>query len=59
MRPLFRIFVIGDDEYYTPEMIRDLLRRAEDAGFSLDRGTELEQMTARQLDHLLQGRTDA
>lgn len=38
---------------YTYSEICELLNKAEQMGFSLDKGTELERLTARELDALL------
>ena len=51
------LFIIRDpDHIYTHSEIRDLLEEAEKLGFSLERGTELEQLTIRELDVLVHRR---
>lgn len=48
------LFVLHDPEHlYTHAEVCDLLEKAEALGFSLDRGSELEGLTIRQLDILV------
>jgi hypothetical protein len=48
------IFVLRDpDELYDHSDVCDLLEKAEALGFSLERGTELEKLTVRELDILV------
>jgi hypothetical protein len=48
------LFIIKDpDHLYLHSEICDLLERAEQLGFSLERGTELEKLTVRELDILV------
>ena len=60
MRPIFRVFVIPDDSngQYSAGDIRELLKAAELQGHPLEPGSYLEQLTVRQLDALVHGRTD-
>ena len=45
------LFVLRDpEELYTHSDVVDLLERAEAMGFSLERGSELEKLTLRELD---------
>ena len=41
------------DQLYTHSEICDLLEKAEALGFSLEKGTELERLTVRELDILV------
>jgi hypothetical protein len=48
------LFVMRDpDQLYTHSEVCDLLEKAEMMGFSLEKGTELEKLTIRELDVLL------
>lgn len=48
------LFVIRDpDQTYTHDEVCDLLDKAEYMGFSLDKGSELERLTVRELDVLV------
>lgn len=48
------LFILRDpNNLYTHSEVCDLLEKAENLGFSLDRGSELEQLTVRQLDKLV------
>ncbi|MHB1952124.1 MAG: hypothetical protein ACYCOU_00125 [Sulfobacillus sp.] len=59
MKSWFYIMVIPDGGDYSPERIRALLKDAEAKGYDLSSCSYLHQMTIRQLDELLHGRTDA
>lgn len=51
------LWVLRDpDDLYEHEEICDLLEKAEKLGFSLERGTELEKLTVRELDVLVNRR---
>jgi hypothetical protein len=56
---LFHILLIEDEDQYSPAQIRELLKEAERQGHPLDAGSYLEEMSVRQLDALVHGRTDA
>lgn len=48
------LFVLRDpEELYTHSEIVDLLQKAEDLGFPLERGSYLEKLTVRELDVLV------
>ena len=48
------LFVLRDpDQLYTHSEVCDLLEQAEGLGFSLARGSELERLTVRELDILV------
>ena len=48
------LFILRDpDNLYTHSEICDLLEKAEQLGFSLERGTMLEKLTIRDLDRLV------
>jgi hypothetical protein len=50
-------FVLRDPEYlYTHSEVCDLLERAEELGFSLEKGSELEGLTVGQLEQLVKVR---
>lgn len=47
-------FVLRDPEHlYTYSEVADLLDKAEKLGFSLDKGSELEELTVRELERLV------
>lgn len=51
------LFVLRDPEQtYTHSEVCDLLQKAEGLGFSLERGSELEKLTVRELDILVHRR---
>ena len=51
------LFILRDpDQTYTHSEVCDLLEGAELMGFSLERGTELERLTVRELDVLIHRR---
>lgn len=48
------LFYLRDpDHLYTHSEVVDLLEEAERLGFSLDKGSELENLTVRDLEHLV------
>lgn len=48
------LFVLRDPQHlYSHSEVCDLLEKAEALGFSLERGTELEKLTVRELDILV------
>jgi len=48
------LFVLRDPEHlYTHSDVCDLLERAEELGFSLEKGSELENLTVGQLEQLV------
>lgn len=48
------LFILRNpDQLYTHSEICDLLEKAEALGFSLEKGTELERLTVRELDILV------
>jgi hypothetical protein len=54
------LFTVRDPEgHYTSDQICSLLQRAREQGHSLERGSYLADMTIRQLDALVHGKTDA
>ena len=57
-KPFFHIMIVADDDAYTPQRVRDLLLAAEKQGHPLGAGSYLEQMSVRQLDALVHGRSD-
>lgn len=61
MKRYFHIMIVQDDtdDRYRPEDVHALLKEAELQGHSLGAGTYIEQLTVRQLDALVHGRTDA
>ena len=51
------LFYLRDPEYlYEPEQVMELLEEAQSLGFSLERGSELENMTVRELERLVRVR---
>jgi hypothetical protein len=59
MKACFRVLIFRDDETYSTERIRELIAEAERLGHPLEAGSYLEQLSIRQLDELVHGRTDA
>jgi hypothetical protein len=54
------LFIMTDPSGgYTSDLICDLLKKAESQGHPLERGSYLAEMTVRQLDALVHGKTDA
>ena len=58
-KPCFRVLIFRDDDTYSTESIRALIAAAEEQGHPLEAGGYLEEMSIRQLDALVHGRTDA
>jgi hypothetical protein len=51
------LFVLRDPEqFYTHSEVCDLLEKAGNMGFSLEKGSELEKLTVRELDVLVNRR---
>ena len=59
MKSLFWIMCVPDDGERSAEQIRLMLKTAEQQGHPLEPGSYLEEMTVKQLEALIQGRTDA
>lgn len=54
------LFVISDPEnHYTIDQIASILQKAREQGHPMCRGSYLEGMTVKQIDALVNGRTDA
>ena len=48
------LFILRDpDNFYTHSDVVELMEKAEAQGYSICRGSELDQMTVRQLDELV------